>query len=203
LCLFTYYRTQDSFYLFSRFTDTSWTFIHVNGQLHNRPCSFYLCHLLNIFHVFQSSRPVKAQYIRMYVGLHVKRFIRYRNVSTQLIKILDTKFPENPSYGSLHCCRCERSKYCTSRSAIFCSSVTSLFAYVDSFCGTSWHIAHCSVFYVHGSVHRGYIYIYIFDCKSDGMHTDFLCILYYLYLSCLFRVLFVPIIRSTNCRVQP
>jgi hypothetical protein len=25
-----------------------------------------------------------------------------------------------------------------------------------------------------------YIYIYIFDCKSDEMHTDFLCILYYI-----------------------
>jgi hypothetical protein len=45
------------------------------------------------------------------------------------------------------------------------------------------------VFYVHDSVHLGniyiyiYIYIYIFDCKSDEMNTDFLCILNYTVLA--------------------
>jgi hypothetical protein len=34
-------------------------------------------------------------------------------------------------------------------------------------------------FDVHGSVHLGNFYIYIFDCKSDEIQTDFLCILYY------------------------
>jgi hypothetical protein len=41
-------------------------------------------------------------------------------------------------------------------------------------------------FDVHGSVHLGniYIYIYIFDCKSNKIHMDFfICILYYTILA--------------------
>jgi hypothetical protein len=48
-----------------------------------------------------------------------------------------------------------------------------------------------------------YIYIYIFDLKSDEMHTEFFVFFITLYLLYMFRVLFAPIIRSTNCRGQP
>jgi hypothetical protein len=43
----------------------------------------------------------------------------------------------------------------------------------------------------------------IFDCNSDEMHTDVYVFFVTLYLLYKFRVLFAPIIRSTNCRVQP
>jgi hypothetical protein len=56
-------------------------------------------------------------------------------------------------------------------------------------------------FYVHGSVHLGNVYVQL-KVQLD-VHV-FICIIYssifFLYK---FRVLFAPIIRSTNCRVQP
>jgi hypothetical protein len=51
--------------------------------------------------------------------------------------------------------------------------------------------------------HLGTPYIYTFDCKSDEMHSDFYVFFITPHLLYMFRVLYAPIIRSTNCRVQP
>jgi hypothetical protein len=44
--------------------------------------------------------------------------------------------------------------------------------------------------------------MYIFDWKSNKMQMDSYVFFISLYLLYMFRVLFTPIIRSTNCRVQ-
>jgi hypothetical protein len=45
--------------------------------------------------------------------------------------------------------------------------------------------------------------VYIFDWKSNELHMDLYVFFILLYLLYMFGVLFAPIIRSTNCRVQP
>jgi hypothetical protein len=64
--------------------------------------------------------------------------------------------------------------------------------------GIALPLPKCSIFDLHGSVHLGNMCI--FDCKSDDMHTDLLCIIYYTVLAV--RVLGAICIHNQEHKLQ-